>query len=182
MSQINDVYIQNFAPLSSQKVLILDRDGTLNRDSGYEHSKENLVILPDAIEFLSKAVSLGFGLIVATNQGGAAIGKFSIDQSLEFNAEMAAAFKDRGIVLSAAYICFHHPLSPDPQKRECSCRKPKPGMLTKVLIEYGLDKNRVFMVGDQESDAQAAFSAGIEFWKIGEQYLWNLASSQLEVS
>jgi hypothetical protein len=38
------------------------------------------------------------------------------------------------------------------------------------------------MVGDQESDAQAAFSAGIEFWKIGEQYLWNLASSQLEVS
>ena len=182
MSQINDVYIQNFAPLSSQKVLILDRDGTLNRDSGYEHSKENLVILPDAIEFLSKAVSLGFGLIVATNQGGAALGKFSIDQSLEFNAQMAAAFKDRGIVLSAAYICFHHPLSPDPEKRECSCRKPKPGMLTKALIEYGLDNKRVFMVGDQESDAQAAFSAGIEFLKIGEKHLWNLASSQLEVS
>ena len=180
MAQINDVYIQKFAPLNSEKVLILDRDGTLNRDSGYEHKKESLVLLPDAIDFLSKAVTLGFGLIVATNQGGAAIGKFSINQSLEFNAAMATAFKDRGIVLSAAYICFHHPLSPDLSKRECSCRKPKPGMLTKALIEYGLKKEMVLMVGDKGVDREAAFAAGIEFRRVGEQYLWNLAASSLE--
>ena len=83
-------------------------------------------------------------------------------------------------MISAAYICFHHPLSPDLKKRSCLCRKPKPGLLNRVLIDYELDKGKTFMVGDQETDAEAAAKAGIGFRKIGDQGLWELASAYLE--
>ena len=180
VAQVNEMYIQEFAPLEFKKILILDRDGTLNQDNGYEHEKKNLFVLPDAITFLTKAAKLGFGMVIATNQGGVALDKFSIDQSLEFNAALADEFLRRDIVLSAAYICFHHPLSPDEEKRSCSCRKPKPGMLTRVLLDYELECNNALMVGDQDTDAQAAASAGVEFRKIGNRNLWDLATIYLE--
>lgn len=180
MAKSNEVYIQSFSPLDCKKILILDRDGTLNQDRGYEHEKANLFIFPDAINFLTKATHLGFGMVLATNQGGAALGEFSIDQSLEFNAELAAKFAKRDILLSAAYICFHHPLSSDQDKRNCSCRKPKPGMLTRVLLDYRLECENALMVGDQDTDAQAAANAGIGFRKIGNRNLWDLAITHLE--
>lgn len=180
MVQVNDIYIQEFSPLNRKRILILDRDGTLNQDRGYEYQKENLQIFPEAISLLSKATNLGFGMVIATNQGGAALGKFSISQSLEFNAELAYRFAKQGIVLSAAYICFHHPLSLDEQKRICLCRKPKPGLLTRVLLDYRLETHNALMIGDQESDAKAAAVAGIDFRKVGSRNLWNLAIKHLE--
>jgi D-glycero-D-manno-heptose 1,7-bisphosphate phosphatase len=119
-------------------------------------------------------------MVLATNQGGAALGKFSKDQSLEFNAELAIKLAQRNILLSAAYICFHHPLSSDQEKRDCSCRKPKPGMLTRVLLDYELECDNALMVGDQDTDAQAAVNAGIQFRKIGDRNLWALATTNLE--
>jgi D-glycero-D-manno-heptose 1,7-bisphosphate phosphatase len=178
--QINEVYIQEFAVSNCKKILILDRDGTLNKDHGYEHQKENLRILPDAIRFLRKATNLGFGMVLATNQGGAALGKFSVEQSLEFNEELAAGFAKQDIVLSAAYICFHHPLSLDKEKQICSCRKPKPGMVTSVLRDYKIECHNALMIGDQDTDAQAAANAGIDFRKIGCRNLWDLAFTHLE--
>jgi D-glycero-D-manno-heptose 1,7-bisphosphate phosphatase len=166
--------------MNCTKILILDRDGTLNQDRGYVHEKSNLFIFPEAITFLTKATNLGFGMVLATNQGGAALGKFSKDQSLEFNAELAIKLAQRNILLSAAYICFHHPLSSDQEKRDCSCRKPKPGMLTRVLLDYELECDNALMVGDQDTDAQAAVNAGIQFRKIGDRNLWALATTNLE--
>lgn len=180
MELVNEVYVQEFVSLECRKLLILDRDGTLNQDEGYEHQKRELVVLPDAIRFLSKAANLGFGMVLATNQGGAALGKFSIAQSLDFNAELAAKLAKFDIILSAAYICFHHPLSADLEKRNCSCRKPKPEMLNKALLDYSVECDSALMIGDQDSDAQAAISAGIDFRLIGNRNLWDLATTYLE--
>jgi D-glycero-D-manno-heptose 1,7-bisphosphate phosphatase len=180
MASKYEVFIQEFGPLNSKKILILDRDGTLNQDTGYEHRKENLHIIPEAISFLAKATKMGFGMILATNQGGAALNKFSIDQSLDFNSHLVARLAELDIFIAAAYICFHHPLSFDEEKRDCSCRKPKPGMLTRVLLDYELGSDSALMIGDQETDAEAAERAGIKFQKIGSPSLWDKATVQLE--
>ena len=180
LKEIKDIFIQELAPLQNNRVLILDRDGTLNEDSGYVHRIEDLSIVPESINFLTRAVSLGFGLVVATNQGGASLGKFSIDQALEFNVELAKQFAMKGITLSSIYICFHHPNSPNLDKRSCLCRKPQPGMLDRVIFDYGLDKDKTLMLGDQETDAEAAAAAGIGFWKIGGKHLWDHANNKLE--
>ena len=180
MASKNEVFIQEFGPLSSKKILILDRDGTLNQDTGYEHQKDNINIIPEAISFLAKATEMGFGMVLATNQGGAALGKFSTDQSLDFNSNLVAKFAHLNIFIAAAYICFHHPLSSDQKKRDCSCRKPKPGMLTRVLLDYQLGCDNALMIGDQETDAKAAESAGIKFRRIGSRNLWDMATALLE--
>jgi D-glycero-D-manno-heptose 1,7-bisphosphate phosphatase len=180
LAKTNEIYVQELAPLESNKVIILDRDGTLNRDTGYVHRKEDFFIIPESISFLERAVVTGFGFVLATNQGGVALGKFSIEHALEFNATLAREFVEKGIVISAAYICFHHPLSPDLEKRHCFCRKPKPGLLNKILIDYELDSSKTWMIGDQETDSEAATKAGIGFRKIGDQGLWDLASAHLE--
>ena len=180
MANTNEIYVQELAPLESKKVIILDRDGTLNRDTGYVHKKEDFSLIPESIDFLERAMANGFGFVLATNQGGVALGKFSIEQTLEFNAALARVLAELGIVISAAYICFHHPLSPNLEKRSCLCRKPKPGLLNRVLIDYELDRGKTFMVGDRETDAEAAAKAGIGFRKIGDQGLWELASAYLE--
>jgi D-glycero-D-manno-heptose 1,7-bisphosphate phosphatase len=163
-----------------EPVEFVRKHGTLNQDRGYEHQKERLVILPDAIRLLSKAASLGFGMVVATNQGGVALGKFSMDQSLDFNTELAAKFMKLDIVLSAIYVCFHHPLSLDQEKRKCLCRKPEPGMLIKALLDSGLECDNALMIGDQDTDAQAAKSAGIGFRKIGNGALWESATKYID--
>ena len=49
-----------------------------------------------------------------------------------------------------------------------------------MLLDYGLEKKKTLMVGDQETDAGAAAKAGIGFWKIGQSDLWDLATAQLE--
>jgi D-glycero-D-manno-heptose 1,7-bisphosphate phosphatase len=180
MASKNEVFIQEFGLLGSNRILILDRDGTLNQDTGYEHRKENLHIIPEAISFLAKASEMGFGMILATNQGGAALNKFSIDQSLDFNSHLVARLAELDIFITAAYICFHHPLSFDEEKRDCSCRKPKPGMLTRVLLDYELGCDSALMIGDQETDAEAAERAGIKFRRIGSRSLWDKATAQLE--
>jgi D-glycero-D-manno-heptose 1,7-bisphosphate phosphatase len=180
VENINEVYIQNFMPFQSEKLLILDRDGTLNEDNGYEYSKANLFIFPYAVDFLIKASNLGFGMVLATNQGGAALGKFSIEQSLEFNAAVAAELLQKGIVLSSAYICFHHPLSLNPEKQSCTCRKPKPGMLGRALLDCEVSSDNALMIGDQETDAEAAAGAGIKFRKVGNRASWDLATTYLE--
>ena len=180
MPSLNRLHVQTFAPLRQSKILILDRDGTLNMDNGYEFELKNLIILPEAIDFLAKASALGFGMVIATNQGGVALGKFSIPQSLEFNAEIVSRLKSEGIILSSAYICFHHPSSPRPDQRNCMCRKPRSGMINQILLDYRIDKNNTMMIGDQEADAHAAISAGIKFQKIGDCNLWDKAAMKLE--
>ncbi len=180
MKAPNHLFIQNLAPLQSERVLILDRDGTLNVDSGYTHRIEDLSIVHESIDFLARAVALGFGLVIATNQGGAALGKFSIDQALKFNLELSQKFASEGIIFSSIYICFHHPDSPSFNKRTCLCRKPKPGLLERIILDYQLDKIKTIMVGDQETDAAAAKAAGIGFWKIGGKLLWDHATTKLE--
>ncbi|CAB4567473.1 unannotated protein [freshwater metagenome] len=180
MVNINEVFVQKFTHFKGEKILFLDRDGTLNQDKGYVHKKTDLEILPGVIDFLVRATKLGFGMVLATNQGGAALGKYSIEESLEFNSAIASEFSQNNIILSAAYICFHHPLSSDPKKRDCSCRKPKPGMLTKALLDCRIGSDRALMIGDQETDAQAAASAAIKFQKVGSRELWVMAATQLE--
>jgi D-glycero-D-manno-heptose 1,7-bisphosphate phosphatase len=162
------------------KLVIVDRDGTLNLDNGYEHRVENLVIIPEAIEFLVKASVFGFGVVIATNQGGVSLNKFSRSQSLKFNEQIATRLNSEGIQLSSAYICFHHPYAPQLDQRECLCRKPKSGMIEQILIDYDISKDRVLMVGDQQTDMDAAKSAGIAFQRIGDRRLWDEAAAKLE--
>lgn len=145
--------------MSLRPALFLDRDGVINVDKSY-------VFLPSEIEFIDGifdvvrvANDLEIPVIVVTNQGGIARGKYTEAQFLHLMDWMRDAFTSRGARLDAVYYCPHHADYGDCVV--CNCRKPAPGMLLRAAEEHGLDVTRSLMVGDKRTDMQAAAAAGV---------------------
>ena len=141
--------------MSSRPAVFLDRDGVLNRCSvrdGVPHPPdcaEELEILPGVAEALTKLSTLGFPLVVVTNQPDVARGTQTREKVEAINQHL----KDR-LPITAVYTCYHD--TPD----NCACRKPRAGLLTEAARAYNIDLNRSFMVGDRWSDVAAGQAAG----------------------
>lgn len=141
----------------------LDRDGVLIRDVGYPHLPEDLELVTGAVQAVRLLNDAGFLTVIVTNQAGVARGYFSEAQMHVFNALVVQKLVEKGADISAVYSCpFHadavdeayrHPNHPD--------RKPNPGMLLRATADLDIDLSRSFMVGDQQSDIQAAAAVGI---------------------
>ena len=141
--------------------IFLDRDGTLNEDVGYLDRLERLRLFPwslDAIRLLRRA---GFAVVVVTNQGGVARGLVSepfVEEVRRVIDDRLAAIGER---LDGHYCCPHDPHAPiAAYRRECECRKPRPGLLRRAARELDLDLTRSVVIGDKWSDVQTARAAG----------------------
>ena len=76
-------------------------------------------------------------------------------------SELQEAMTAGGAHLDASYVCMHHPtLGEPPYRKDCDCRKPRPGMLRRAEAELGADLSRSWVVGDRRSDLQVAWSVG----------------------
>lgn len=142
--------------------VFLDRDGVINRDDGYTYRIEDFSILPGVTEELRRLRSLGFLLILVTNQAGIARGYYTEQDYESFTAHLRAELAIQGVFLDAVYHCPHHPDgSVAPYAVRCNCRKPEPGMLLAAIHENGIDACQSWLVGDKLSDLQAGVAAGI---------------------
>lgn len=137
------------------KAVFLDRDGTIIDDPGYVHRPEDLAFLPNAIEGL-RELQKSFGLFVVSNQSGVARGKFSTDQQRAFDSAFARGLKEHNIQLTDTRYCLHSP------NENCTCRKPKTGMIDDLKKLYPIDDFGSWVIGDKVSDVELALSAGIQ--------------------
>ena len=142
------------------KAVWLDRDGVLNRDSGYTHRIEDCVLMPGVISGLKKLADNHFDLYVVTNQSGVARGLYEESDVQNFNLHLDKIFKQSQIMIKEFAYCPHH-LQGTVAKFtvDCKCRKPKTGMITKNLAGYS--KRHCYLVGDRPSDIECAVNAGI---------------------
>jgi D-glycero-D-manno-heptose 1,7-bisphosphate phosphatase len=139
----------------------LDRDGTINEDAGYTHKIEDLEFIDASIMGLERMQKSGYLLIIVTNQAGIAKGKYSEKDYFIFKDEMHKRLKEHGIILTAEYFCPHHMEGKiEEYKIDCSCRKPKPGMLEQAAKDFDLDLKKCWMIGDIPSDILAGKNAG----------------------
>jgi len=139
------------------KLVILDRDGTINADSDeYIKSPEEWVPLPGALDAIARLNHAGFHVVVAANQSGLGRGLFDVASLNAIHARMHKQLAAVGGRLDAVFYCPH---SPD---EACSCRKPQPGLLEQIGERYGVDLAGVPAAGDSARDAQAAAAAGCE--------------------
>ena len=148
---------------SFQKSVIFDRDNTLIKDYGYTHKIEHLRWMPGALSMLRRLNNKRFGLFIATNQGGIALGKFSESEMLIFHYEMSYQALQFKIKFIDIMYCKHHQKSKDHKKRYCYCRKPKPGMLMEIIRKHKLNPSQCIYVGDKWADYLCARNAGIKF-------------------
>ena len=143
------------------KAVFLDRDGVINEDHGYVFQPRNFDFIDGIFEACRHFQQLGYLLVVVTNQSGIARGMYSEAQFSELSAWMCERFREQGVEISGIYHCPHHPDYGAPTERDCSCRKPAPGLLLQACQELNIDPALSLMLGDKASDMQAAAAAGI---------------------
>jgi D-glycero-D-manno-heptose 1,7-bisphosphate phosphatase len=144
-----------------KKAAFLDRDGVINIDRAYVHTREEFDWVPGVLEGARALRDAGYLLVVVTNQSGIGRGYYSEEDFLKLTAWMKKQFAAAGAPLSGVYFCPHHPEKALPPYRiDCSCRKPKPGMLLRAADELGIALGESIMFGDKPSDMTAGRLAG----------------------
>ena len=146
------------------KALFLDRDGVINVEKDYLYKIEDFEFIDGIIELCKHYQSLNYLIFVVTNQSGIARGYYSEEDFAKLSEWMKAEFLKYGVDIKKVYHCPHHPSI----SGECSCRKPKPGMLLEAKSEFDLDMNNSLLIGDKERDIEAALNAGVN-----ESYLFD---------
>jgi D-glycero-D-manno-heptose 1,7-bisphosphate phosphatase len=140
----------------------LDRDGVINVDHGYTFRPEALQLTPTAAEGIRLLNAAGYLVIVVTNQSGVARGYYGTAEVEAFHDHMQAALATEGARIDAFYYCAYHPDGTVAAfAREHEDRKPGAGMLLRAMADLPIDPARSFLIGDKQSDADAAAKAGI---------------------
>lgn len=148
------------APL--RPAAFLDRDGVLNFDDDYVFRPEAMRLIEGAAAAVGRLNRAGFLTVVVTNQSGVARGYFNEEEMHAFNAHLAATLAAAGGRIDAVYACPYHPDAVIPRYRvDHPDRKPRPGMILRAIAEHGIDPSASFLIGDKESDMEAARRAGV---------------------
>jgi D-glycero-D-manno-heptose 1,7-bisphosphate phosphatase len=145
-----------------RKAVFLDRDGVINRDTGYVFRWADFEFAPGAIAALRRLTVAGFPLIVITNQSGVARGYYTEQDVQTLTQQMTAYLASQGVTITATYYCPHHTSGTIAEyARACDCRKPGPALLLQAASAHDLSLGDSIMIGDKESDIKAARAAGV---------------------
>ena len=138
------------------KTIFLDRDGVINKDINYLHKIDDFEFIDGIFDVCLYFQSLGYKIIIITNQSGISRGYYSHSDYQKVTQWMLDQFKYKNINILDIFHCPHGPDS------NCNCRKPKPGMFLKAKDKHNTDMEKSWLIGDKEVDVIAANAAGIE--------------------
>ena len=138
------------------KIAFLDRDGVINEDLGYISKTKDFIFRDGIFDFCGHLIQMDFEIAVVTNQSGLSRKFFTLSDYKLIKKYMLEQFSNKKIKLLEVMHCPHLDI------HMCECRKPKPGMINKILKVNNAKANDCILVGDKISDIQAATSAGIK--------------------
>ena len=147
------------------KAVFLDRDGTLNRYKGYITQAQEIELTDGAAKAVKMINDAGYLAVVVSNQPQVARGLCGIEDVEYINGRTEALLAEEGAYLDSILFCPHHPDSGFEGERKeykinCSCRKPKPGLIFEAAEKYNIDLSESYVVGDSVRDIEAGKSAG----------------------
>jgi D-glycero-D-manno-heptose 1,7-bisphosphate phosphatase len=146
-----------------RRAIFLDRDGTVSEEVGYVNHLDRLRLLPRTAEAVRRINDSDFLAVLVTNQAGVARGYFKEELVRQVHERLEEMLAEEGAHLDGIYYCPHHPTAGEPPyRRDCDCRKPRPGMVEAARNDLGIDVSRSFMVGDKHSDIIFAHSLGMK--------------------
>ena len=141
--------------------VVIDRDGTLNREVGYINHIDRMRLYPWSAEAVRKLNRAGVPVIVLTNQSGVGRGYFSEELVHRVHQRIALELAASEAHLDAFYYCPHHPDSNQAAyKKKCQCRKPRVGMMDEAAKRFHIDVTSSYVVGDSTRDMEMGFNAG----------------------
>jgi len=152
--------------LSHKKIILIDRDGVINKKSNrgeYITNWSSFKWIPETLSAMKLLAKEGFKFIVITNQAGIARKMIHPSELEKIHKNMKDELANNGVEVIDIYFCPHH------WEENCNCRKPKPGMLYQASNDWLFRLDKSFFIGDDPRDCQAAFNAGCKSIFIGDK-------------
>ena len=141
--------------LPTHRLIVLDRDGVINRESAdFVKSADEWVPLDGSIEAIARLSGAGFSIAIASNQSGLARGLFDTKALADMHSKLHALVADAGGRIEHIAICPHGP------DDNCDCRKPLPGLLHQIGTTLNISLVNAPVIGDSLRDLEAAQAAG----------------------
>lgn len=141
--------------------LFLDRDGVINKDYGFVHTKQEFEFMPGIFELCLLAMNAGMKIVIITNQSGIGRGYFTHNQFEELMKWVLEEFKKQGVKIEGVFYAPENP-EMEPLNDTPSRRKPSPAMFLEASNKFSIDLKLSLMIGDRESDMVAAADAGVK--------------------
>jgi D-glycero-D-manno-heptose 1,7-bisphosphate phosphatase len=141
----------------AMKVVFLDRDGVINKSPGdklYVTSLGSFRFLPRSKKAISLLSKNGFKIFVVSNQAGVGDGAYNQETLDSITIKMLNDIKKDGGRIDKVYYCTHR------KDTDCSCHKPKPGMLKQAAKEFKFNLKKAYFIGDSIIDVLTAQTAG----------------------
>lgn len=151
--------------MHKKKVVFLDRDGTINVDSGFVCRRESWEWIPGSREGMKRLREAGFLLAVVTNQSGIGHGLYAEEDARKLHEYMEGELARAGIRLAAVFYC--------PHRRDgiCGCRKPGTGMIEQAERQIGpIDYEQSWVIGDKIADMEMGQRKGMKTALIRSRY------------
>jgi len=138
-----------------QKCVFLDRDGVINADSpAYIKHWSEFEFLPGSLPALKRLTENGFATVIITNQSIINRKMVPLKTLEEIHRNLRSAVRKSGGAIHGIFFCPHTP------EENCSCRKPKPGLIHQARAAFDIHLTSAVMVGDSAKDIECAKNAG----------------------
>lgn len=140
------------------KAIFLDRDGTINNDTGryYTYSPDEFELNKGVLDFLKACKAKSYRLILISNQSGISKGIYKKEDVEKTHKVFIETLKLNNIEFSEMYYCTHHP-----DFEKCFCRKPQSLLFEKAIARFNINPSESIMIGDAQRDIDAAEKVGI---------------------
>lgn len=159
------------------KAVFLDRDGVVNelvyfQEQGIIDSPftaDQFHLCPGVPRAIKEFQIAGYKVIVASNQPGIAKGHMTLSNFKKITETMKVQLGKEGVILDGEYYCLHHPEARVAKYRvNCTCRKPKPGLLLEAAKDMDIDIAQSWFIGDNLTDIKAGKNAGCHTLLLGK--------------